>query len=69
MKDRLQAGTSLSREELDFIGSYETRRSAGGWYQPDGTAPAAGVVDGSVLGSALEGLPPDVVQAARPAFR
>jgi hypothetical protein len=35
LKDRLAAGTPLSREELDFIGSYEQRRSDRGWRQPD----------------------------------
>ena len=35
LKDRLAAGTALSREELDFIGSYEQRRSERGWHQPD----------------------------------
>jgi hypothetical protein len=29
------AGTPLSREELDFIGAYEQRRSERGWRQPD----------------------------------
>jgi hypothetical protein len=28
----------LSREELDFIGSYERRRSGRGWHQPDQVA-------------------------------
>jgi hypothetical protein len=35
LKDRLAAGTPLSREELDFIGAYEKRRSGRGWHQPD----------------------------------
>jgi hypothetical protein len=39
LKDRLAAGSSLSREELDFIGAYEQRRSERGWHQP-GQLPA-----------------------------
>lgn len=35
LKDRFAAGTPLSREELDFIGSHEQRRSERGWHQPD----------------------------------
>jgi hypothetical protein len=35
LKDRLAAGTPLSREELDFIRAYEQRSSERGWHQLD----------------------------------